>query len=76
MKLTKRLDAKTTPEVFILNDKNKILYQGAIDNLYYDIGKKRPEASIFYLKDALNSIINKQKITIQKTEAIGCDIER
>ena len=74
IKLTKKLDAKTTPEVFIL--KNKILYRGAIDDLYYDLGKKRPEASIFYLKDALNNIINKQKITIQKTEAIGCDIER
>ena len=76
IKLTKKLDAKTTPEVFILNNKNKILYRGAIDDLYYDLGKKRPEASIFYLKDALNNIINKQKITIQKTEAIGCDIER
>ena len=76
MKLTKKLDAKTTPEVFIWNNRNKILYRGAIDDLYYDLGKKRPEASIFYLKDALNSIINKQKITIQKTEAIGCDIER
>ena len=76
MKLTKKLDAKTTPEVFIVNNKNRILYRGAIDDLYYDLGKKRPEASIFYLKDALNNIINKQKITIQKTEAIGCDIER
>ena len=76
MKLTKRLDARTTPEVFILNNRNKILYRGAIDDLYYDLGKKRPEASIFYLKNALNSIINKQKITIQQTEAIGCDIER
>ena len=76
MKLTKKLDAKTTPEVFILNNRNKILYRGAIDDLYYDLGKKRPEASIFYLKDALNNIVNKQKITIQKTEAIGCDIER
>ena len=76
MKLTKRLDAKTTPEVFILNNRNKILYRGAIDDLYYDLGKKRPEASIFYLKDALNNIVNKQTITIQKTEAIGCDIER
>lgn len=74
--LTIRLDAKTTPEVFILNDKSKILYRGAIDDLYYDLGKKRLKASIFYLEDALNNIIEHQPITIKTTQAIGCDIER
>jgi AhpC/TSA family len=75
-KLTLRLDAKTTPEVFIVNHKGKTLYQGAVDNLYFDLGKKRPKASIFYLKNALNSIFEHQPITIKKTVAIGCDIER
>lgn len=74
--LTIRLDAKTTPEVFILNDESKILYRGAIDDLYYDLGKKRLKASIFYLEDALNNIIEHQPITIKTTQAIGCDIER
>ncbi len=75
-KLTIRLNAKTTPEVFIVNDKNKIFYQGAIDNLYYDLGKKRLKASIFYLKNALNNIIEHQPITIKSIQAVGCDIER
>lgn len=75
-KLTQTLDAETTPEVFILNDKNKVLYRGAIDNLYYDLGKKRLNASIFYLKNVLVNIIERQPITIKTTTAIGCDIER
>lgn len=75
-KLTISLDAKTTPEVFILNDKNNILYRGAIDDLYYDLGRKRHNASIFYLENAIKSIIEHQPITIETTQAIGCDIER
>lgn len=75
-KLTQRLDAKATPEVFVLNDKNKILYRGAIDNLYYNLGKKRPVASIFYLRNALNCIIKHERMTLKVTQAIGCDIER
>lgn len=75
-KLSVKLDAKTTPEIFVVNDADKILYQGAIDDLYYDLGKKRLKASIFYLKDALNSVIEHQPITIKTTVAIGCDIEK
>lgn len=75
-KLSVKLDAKTTPEVFVVNDVDEILYQGAIDDLYYDLGKKRSKARIFYLKNALNSVIQHQPITIKTTVAIGCEIER
>lgn len=74
--LTIKLDAKITPEVFILNNKSETIYRGAIDDLYYDLGKKRRNASIFYLIDALKNSIEGQPITIKTTQAIGCDIER
>ena len=74
--LTKILDATATPEVFVLGKNHEILYQGMIDNKYYDLGKSRNQASEFYLLNALEAILKNQKPQIPYIQAIGCDIER
>jgi peroxiredoxin len=74
--ITKLLDAIATPEVFVLGKNHEILYQGMIDNKYYDLGKSRVQATEFYLVNALEAILKNQKPQIPYSQAIGCDIER
>lgn len=70
-KLIKQFGATITPEVFVLNQKNEVIYSGMIDNWFYDLGKHRAEATEFYLKDVLQ-----KNYKIKKTKAIGCLISQ
>ena len=72
---TDRLGATITPEVFVLDRKGKILYNGAIDNWAFDLGKKRQVVTEKYLIEALTAVIENREIRIKKTKAIGCIIE-
>jgi hypothetical protein len=74
-KLTRALGAKVTPEVFILDSTASILYSGSIDNWAYATGKKRMEATEFFLNDALESIVTGKPVAIKSTKAYGCLIE-
>ncbi len=67
--------AKVTPEVFVVDSNNQVLYSGAIDNWAYDTGKKRAYATENYLKDVLFAIKNGQKLPYTQTRAVGCFIE-
>ena len=73
--LAKYLKATTTPEVFVLNNKGEVVYSGAIDNWAIDLGEKRQVITEFYLKDALNALLQNKKIAVKKTTAVGCFIE-
>lgn len=68
----KKLHASTTPEVIIVKD--SVLYSGAIDNWFYELGKYRREATEKYLIDALEAIKDGREPLIKKTEAVGCPI--
>lgn len=73
--LTKKLGATTTPEVFILNMKEEVIYHGAIDNLYLELGRKRFSATENYIEQAINQYINGNVISISHVQPIGCYIE-
>lgn len=73
--LTRKYHATVTPEVIVVNTKGKVYYQGRIDNWAYEVSKKRRVITEHNLNDALNSIVNKQPVTVTKTKAIGCFIE-
>jgi hypothetical protein len=72
---TEMLDAKVTPEVFVLKDK-QVLYRGAIDNWFYELGRYRKEVTAHYLIDAIQAGLNNEKPSITETEALGCFIQR
>ena len=74
-KITKIIGATITPEVFLINKYGKIIYQGAIDDWFYALGKKRVQASTYFLKNAINNYKKGVEINPTKTEAFGCDIE-
>ena len=73
--LVKDLGATITPEVFLIDDKNKIRYQGLIDNWLGELGRRRTVITELYLKDALESYLHGEEIKTKKTKAIGCFIE-
>ena len=73
--LTKQLNAKITPEVFVVNENRAILYHGAINNWYYALGRNRMHITEHYLEDAIKAILHKEKILKDYVAAIGCFIK-
>lgn len=73
--LTKQLNAKITPEVFVVNENREILYHGAINNWFYALGKNRMHITEHYLEDAIKAILKKEQIPRAYVAAIGCFIK-
>jgi peroxiredoxin len=74
-KMVNALRATITPEVFALTKERRLVYSGAIDNWFYDLGKYRSETTQYYLSEAIESILKGEVPVTQKTEAIGCIIQ-
>ncbi len=72
--LAKKLKATTTPEAFLISPANEILYSGAIDNWYYELGKSRSRPTELFLLNALKEIQQNKKPSKPRTKAIGCAI--
>lgn len=71
----RRFRASIIPEVVVQDATGTVVYQGAIDDWFYSLGKHRPEPTRHYLHDALASVLAGQFVTPPKTEAVGCLIE-
>lgn len=69
--LADKLGANVTPEIFYLNEKNLLVYHGAIDN---DRGGDNITEN--YLRDAVDSTLGGKPIAKQTANAIGCSIKR
>jgi hypothetical protein len=63
-------DAKTTPDVFVLDADGILRYRGAPDADYED-----PSQNASYLRDALDAVIAGDAPAIAETEPIGCSIK-
>ncbi|MFN4083755.1 MAG: redoxin domain-containing protein [Bacteroidia bacterium] len=75
LQLTQRLNATITPEVFVINPKQQLIYQGRIDNWAYELGKKRAVITEHNLKYVLENVVNDKPVIYTKTKAVGCFIE-
>ena len=73
-KLAHKVSATKTPEAFVFGRDGTVLYQGRIDNLYQGFGKKRVSATRDDLRVALTEIDSGEKVSVAKTEAVGCSI--
>jgi peroxiredoxin len=72
--VAKRWGATNTPHVYVLTkdgDKLKVAYVGAIDNNADDPGS----ADKKYVVDAVNALLNNEKVPVASTKAIGCGIK-
>lgn len=63
--------AKRTPQAFLFNASDVLVYQGAFDDSPSDEGKV--EAA--YLKDALEAMLAGNEIGMTETKAFGCTIK-
>ena len=69
---TRRYHATVMPEAVVLNSQGLTVYQGAIDNWYVALGKNRPKATEFYLRNAIEATLNGNPVLVRRTTAIGC----
>ena len=69
------LDARWTPEVFVLDSLGKVHYRGRINDLYVSLGKHRPKPKRHDLRDAMAALLAGQPPRDPVTQAIGCPIE-
>ncbi|MGD1889350.1 MAG: thioredoxin family protein [Cyclobacteriaceae bacterium] len=73
--ITRTYGATNTPHVYVLEkegeDKYRVAYIGTIDNNYKDADK----ADKHYVQDAVNALLQDQKVSTTKTKAIGCTIK-
>jgi hypothetical protein len=70
------LKATTTPEVFVIDELGSTIYSGAIDNRAPELGQRRTVITEKYLQDALKNIVDGVKVGVERTQPVGCFIER
>ena len=64
--------ANRTPECFLFDKNNKLVYHGAIDDSPGDIDNVKHH----YLKDAINELVAGKNITVKESRSVGCSIYR
>ncbi|MFQ3593856.1 MAG: redoxin domain-containing protein, partial [Gemmataceae bacterium] len=69
------LEAKRTPEAFVVSPKGEVLYRGRIDD-QIGIGYRRTAPTRRDLAEALNDILGGKAVRVPQTEATGCIIAR
>lgn len=75
MIITHAFHAYTTPEVYVLTAKCKLMYYGRIDNWAFDLGRKRTQITSHELIDCLKLIDQQINFKPYHKKAIGCFIE-
>jgi peroxiredoxin len=64
--------ATRTPEIFLFNNVNKLVYHGAIDDNPSDAANVKRE----HLKEALNDLKAGKEISVKESKSVGCSIKR
>jgi len=71
----KKYGATITPEAVLVDRNQHVIYQGAIDNWFFELGRYRLEITEYYLIDAIEASLMGKEPSVKKTEAIGCFIQ-
>ena len=69
--LARGFGAKRTPQVFVYDLADKLVYQGAIDDSPADADKVEED----YLANALDALVSGEAVTLAETKAFGCTIK-
>ena len=67
--------ATRTAEVVLLDARLNVVYRGRIDD-QYSPGVSRASASSYFLRDAMESLIAGERVSVNETQAVGCLIGR
>ena len=63
-------DAKTTPDVFVIDSGGRVRYRGAPDSDYDD-----PSENAAWLREALDAVLAGQEPSRPETKPVGCSIK-
>lgn len=74
--LANGVDARVTPEVFVLDASRVVRYRGRIDDGYATRTKKSAEAKSHDLERALDAVLDGKPVEVTVTRALGCAIPR
>ena len=67
----KKFGATRTPEVFLFDAENKLVYHGAVD----DDARRPDRVKERWLSDAITALLAGEKPVLQETKSIGCSIK-
>lgn len=70
-----QLDARWTPEAFVLDERDSVVYRGRLNDRYFAPGKRRPRTRNRDLRNALKDALDGLPVSIPVTDAVGCPIE-
>ncbi|HVU59133.1 MAG TPA: redoxin domain-containing protein [Puia sp.] len=70
--LSSVLQAKVTPEVYLLRTEKNIFYHGSIDNWVKDLGMQGARATKFYLRDAIDETLAGKPVSNPYNKPVGC----
>ncbi len=73
--LAMALGARWTPEAFVLDEHDSILYQGRINDRYFAPGRRRNKTRNRDLRQAIEEALAGRTVSVSRTEAVGCPIE-
>lgn len=68
--VAKAFGATKTPEFYLFNAKDQLVYKGAIDS-----DSQNPQQAKAFLKKALDEVIAGKKVSNPETRALGCSIK-
>ncbi len=74
-KIAEAFNATRTPEVFVVDPRGIVQYQGRIDD-QYEPGIARAEPTQHDLFDAITSLVAGEPLAVAKTAGVGCLITR
>lgn len=70
------LEARVTPEAFVLDERRAVRYRGRIDDQYATRTRKNARIRSHDLRDALDAVLAGKSPAAGETVALGCAIER
>lgn len=71
-RLARAVQAKVTPEAFVIDRQGRVVYRGRIDDTYVDYGRKRPRPRHRDLAEALDALLGGKPVPRRQTQAVGC----
>jgi len=63
------------PEAFVFDGDGKLVYRGAVDNAWEEVGKRRQVVTRHFLADTLERLIARQPPELNRTQPVGCPVE-
>ncbi|MEM9380658.1 MAG: redoxin domain-containing protein [Planctomycetota bacterium] len=63
------------PEAFVFDPDGVLVYRGAIDDAWLDLGRRRPEVQHRYLGDAIDAARAGRAPAVPRTDPVGCLVE-